>query len=213
MLKPQSSEPPGHSHVDQPCRLSSDATISCSINFPSEISASLYFNTFADLNRFMWVCAHPFFMGSCVCVFVLSFLPCRFRLLLSLAAVAGRSAAAACRCRLSLSFAAAACRLRLSLLFLPLSLSSWSVRPCFVLVLGRCRCRLRGPRTLVFDTYDLPSLAKAIQWPLWREICPRGPQWLSVHTGRFKQMPCEALYAQVAQLILVNKQDFLFRFQ
>ena len=124
-----------------------------------------------------------------VCVFLSCCLRfAAFRLLLSCAAAACRPAAAAGRCRLSLSLAAAACRLCLSLLLCRC--------PCrlglFVLVLSWSLVAVavaRGPWTLVFVTYDLPSLAKPIKRPLWREICPRGPNWLSVHMPGSNRCP------------------------
>ena len=142
------------------------------------------------------------------CRFRFAAFVCRCRSLPLLVVLPRLLVVVVCRCRLPLLLAVFVCRCcfcrcpcRLGLFVLVLSWSLVAVAVAF-----------RGPRTLVFVTYDLPSLEKAIQWPLWREICPRGPQWLSVHTAWFKQMPCEALYAQAAQLMLVNKQHVLLDF-
>ena len=150
-------------------------------------------------------------MCVCVCVCVcflvlLSFVFC----LLSCAAAACRPDAADCRSLLSLSLAAAAGRLCLcrccSAAVLVVLVCSSSSRP------GLWSLSLSpvGLGPWCFVTYDLPSLAKPIKGPLWREICPRGPHRLFVHMPGSNQMPFEALYAQVAQLMLVDTQDFLF---
>ena len=126
---------------------------------------------FANLNlNHVGICPPFFWEVVCVCFSLVVFClaaPCPS---LSRAAVAGRPTAVVCRCRLSLSF----CRCCFAVFvcrgcFCRCPLSSWSVRPRLVLVPGRCRCRRRGPRTLDFVTYDLPSLAKAIKRPLRHE--------------------------------------------
>ena len=137
-----------------------------------------------------------------MCVFfALSLLLCRFRLLWSLAAA---FSSLCCGCLFSLLVVVVGRRclfVSFVVVVAPLSLSSWSACP------PSCRRRwslsLSWPLDLGISTCNLPSLEKAMQRPLWRETCPRGHDYPSNHTTRFRQMPYVAPRAQEAQLILV----------
>ena len=169
----------------------------------------------------MWVYAHPYIflwevvcLCVCVCVSVLSLSFCR-----------SSSVVVACCCRLSLccgcflsslSLVVVFRRCCLSLSFLVvvllLSWSSWSVRPVLsCLVLGRCRCF--GPWTLV----SLHMISHPLH-RLYKSPCGIEYAQEAFHASTFtfidsKQMPYEAIHAQVARLNLVNTHKLLFRFR
>ena len=160
--------------------------------FPRNKRQPVFFDTFCRFQAESVGKSPPFCFGRlCVCfcpaVFALPFFVCCCRVLLLLVVLPRLLVVVVCRCRWPLLLVVFVCRCCSAAVLVVLVCSSSSCPGLWSLSLSPVGL---GPWFVLHVISHL--LQKPIKRPLWRAICPRGPNRLYVHHARYNQMPCEA---------------------